>query len=169
MTQVKYRCDTVTDMTTTATTEEQWLCSPLVQYAIEKSGTDAPAVDILSTLSDVLNELEERCPGVPFQSILAGAAMSATKIEKRTSAICLLSLGMEEAVITDLLGIETDVTLMLTTKLSERTPDPSRAFQADRDAGLTAKQIAQKWEVTPRTVFRYLGAPKRAVAALVAS
>lgn len=169
MTQVKYGYDTIHNMTTTATTDEQWLSSPLVQYAINQAGTGADEITVLATLVDLMNELEDRCPGVPFASILAGSRFGATQVEKRESALHLLSMGMDEAVITEMLDIKTDVQLMFNSGLRTRTEDPAKAFMADRVAGLTVKQIGQKWGVTPRTVFRYLGAPKRAVAALVAS
>ena len=75
---------------------EQWLGHPVVDYA-RKRAPSASALDVLETLSGMLNELEDRFPGVPFADILDRRAYIDTegrRHEELTIARRLVELGV---------------------------------------------------------------------------
>lgn len=156
----------------TATTQELWLSSPLVTYARHRAGSEASPVDVLSELSSLMNELEERCPGVPFGEILAGAKVDASFEEAHRSAEAVLSMGLELCEVQDLIpNYEPPVEEHRPTRnfRGNRPAVEPALIRADRARGMTPQQISDKWGITVRTVFRYLsvkaGETRLAVAA----
>lgn len=55
---------------------ERWAGSPLVAEAVRRAGDGADTVDILTVLVDLMNDLEDRCPGVPFGVIFDSVSLN---------------------------------------------------------------------------------------------
>ena len=61
-----------------------WTSSPLVKRAIEKS-PDCSAASIFSTLLDIMHEVEDRFPGVPYAELLSEPALRPDMRRTRTT------------------------------------------------------------------------------------
>lgn len=185
MTPVKNQCATVGGVTTTQPVNSEWMQSPLVNHAIEQAGDQAEPLDVLETLLRLMLEMEEKCPGVPFTTILAGVKPDPTEEAVAATAVTLEGLGYNRPEICEILGIDTypggdDIeTIEWPTAVATNGrggiaehPGHSRSPKAQQDrfllfrearrSGLTVKQTADKYGVNRQMVYRYyrLFAPK---------
>ena len=76
----------------TTHTAERWLQSPLVAHAARKADLDP--LETMTVLLDMMNTLEDACPGVPFAEILSAATPSADPTARAAVAGMLLERGL---------------------------------------------------------------------------
>lgn len=81
-----------------------WTEGPLVQQAIARSGPDMDPATILEELSKLLNELEEKAPGVSFADLLAVPKGQGTLAARGAVAGMLLEKGMHFRDVDDMVG-----------------------------------------------------------------
>jgi hypothetical protein len=76
---------------------QDWLTSPLVKRAVKRAGDHAGAVDVLETLHEMMLDLEERAPGVPFHELFDACRTATVYNEGDLDGNEHLGLGTLEA------------------------------------------------------------------------
>ena len=145
-------------MTSTATAPVEihpdWLDNPIVRIAMAR--TDGGPADVLRALSGLLNDLEDRLPGVPFAEILATAKVGEDAPEVRARvARAMIEAGTGTAEVADLVG-ETAWSVAHTVAEADQRRENGAQVQALLDTGMSVRAIGRELGVAPATVIRRL-------------
>lgn len=89
-------------MSTVTTAIDNWLANPLVAMAADRAGLDP--LGTLETLHEMMLDLEDACPGVPFTEILATSTGEASPETQGKVAGMLLDKGFSFDEVDDNLG-----------------------------------------------------------------
>lgn len=133
-----------------------WLEYPIVKRAIQKSGSTGDGVDglsVLCELSDMLNDLEDRCPGVNYQSLF--------ELPNETDPVVInqvrcqmQALGVSDDLINALGGLNEATREATAVDYAERSTNQQIVLAA-LERGVTLNRAAQEAGVSWRTAKRY--------------
>lgn len=147
-------------MTTSSSIDvhKDWLDGPFVREAVRRS--DGSLLGVLDTLSSLLNELEDRLPGVSFDQILAapkqGALGHATPLGLRARlAVEMVNNGTDAQEVAEVLGHDAWAEAKARTD-ADISARASHEVQALLGQGLSVRAVARQLGVSPSTVYRRL-------------
>lgn len=121
-----------------------WIDHPFVQQAADRSGCGDDAVLLLETLSALLNELEDKAPGIPFADLLSVPKGAGSPSARGAVAGMLLDSGLHWREVDDMLGQDARHQLAVDMRLRGHTLDETAArtcVSKGRLAGVT-KELA---------------------------
>jgi len=134
---------------------QDWTTSPLVLQATKRAGAGAETVDILNVLLDLMVEVEEMVPGVPFREIFQATSEQGSTQEGRTIVgYALLDKGLTKYEVDEIMGGRTrwGRGTAETANLKARR-HPALELHAE---GLTPTQIAQRLGCGRSRVYQVL-------------
>lgn len=83
---------------------QDWTTSPLVRQATMLAGPGAETVDILTSLLDLMVEVEEAFPGVPFREIFQATSDQSSQEGRTIVGYALLDKGLTKHEVDKIMG-----------------------------------------------------------------